>query len=196
MGLARLTSVLAGSDDGRVYDSCMDQQGQLFLLEAACFEKIVLRLDEEGGWWHDGSGLLQLGREAKQALSRAVLRPASEQLSEGTSMAEVQELMVSLREAGRARRNRNLDVQMAAQRNAFGGICEAFVLVQSILWRLPVAFCCNNVRCTKVESTSELGSVIGRNKGVCQRCKLACYCSRQCQEAAWPFHQQVCRTPL
>ena len=196
VGLAQLSSVSGGTDDGRMYDSCLDQQGELFLLEAACFEEIECSLDKESGWWHDASGLLQLRGEAARALFRAVQRPALKQMWEGTVISEVQELIVTLHEAGRARRNNNTGVQLAAQRNAFGEICETFVVVQSILWRLPVAFCCgNNVRCKKVEGTSEVGSVVGRSKGVCQRCRAACYCSRQCQEAAWPFHQQACNAP-
>ena len=93
-----LSSVLVGTDDGRMYDCCLDQQGQSFLLEATGpLIRIVLRLDEEGGWWHDGSGLLQLGRDVRRALFVAVIEiPASKQLWEVTVMSEVQELMVSL----------------------------------------------------------------------------------------------------
>ena len=120
VGMAPLSSVLSGTDDGRVFDCILDQQGQSFLLKAACFDAIVRRLNKEGGWWHDGSGLRQLGAEATRALFGVVVeRPASEQLWEGTVMSEVQELMVGFHEAGMARRNRNMDVQMAADCNAF-----------------------------------------------------------------------------
>ena len=63
------------------------------------------------------------------------------------------------------------------QRDAFGSNFETFVLVQSILSRLPVVFCCNYVKCRKMDGTSEVGSVVGRNKG-CQRCTAALHCQQ------------------
>mmetsp|Transcript_9212 Transcript_9212/g.18522 ORF Transcript_9212/g.18522 Transcript_9212/m.18522 type:complete len:105 (+) Transcript_9212:573-887(+) len=46
---------------------------------------------------------------------------------------------------------------------------------------------CNNKKCP-------LGGKVERSKMVyCTRCSVAYYCSRDCQEAAWSDHREVCK---
>ena len=54
--------------------------------------------------------------------------------------------------------------------------------------------CCNNARCRNLGGVSEMGLVVGKQgaRGVCGGCREACYCSRACQEEAWPLHERYC----
>ena len=70
------------------------------------------------------------------------------------------------------------------------------MLAEECLSRMAVGFCCNNMRCRNLSGVSEVGLVVkggGGGGGFCQRCKAACYCSRECQEEAWPLHKQWCK---
>jgi hypothetical protein len=50
---------------------------------------------------------------------------------------------------------------------------------------------CNNPSCTSMASLSELASVSGRSC-ICVGCRVARYCGRTCQRAAWKQHKPVC----
>ena len=50
---------------------------------------------------------------------------------------------------------------------------------------------CNNPSCAHVSEMSELASVSGRSC-VCGGCRVARYCGRACQRAAWKQHKLVC----
>jgi hypothetical protein len=54
--------------------------------------------------------------------------------------------------------------------------------------------CCNNPYCRNLGGVGELALVIWEKgaRGVCGGCNEACYCSRACQEEAWPLHQRYC----
>ena len=62
-----------------------------------------------------------------------------------------------------------------------------------------VGFCCNNIICCNnmSDKVSELGVSLGGRGGVggvCQGCKEACYCSRECQLQLWAAgHKDVCQ---
>ena len=63
--------------------------------------------------------------------------------------------------------------------------------------QMPVSFCCNNPFCEMLTGPSELGLVLGKasgqERGVCKGCRVAVYCSRDCQEADWHrYHKEVC----
>jgi hypothetical protein len=52
---------------------------------------------------------------------------------------------------------------------------------------------CNNPGCTSMAGLSELAAVSGRSC-ICAGCRVARYCGRACQRAAWKQHKPVCAT--
>jgi hypothetical protein len=50
---------------------------------------------------------------------------------------------------------------------------------------------CNNPGCTSMAGLSELAAVSGRSC-ICGGCRVARYCRRACQRAAWKQHKPVC----
>jgi hypothetical protein len=50
---------------------------------------------------------------------------------------------------------------------------------------------CNNPDCTSMAGLSELAAVSGRSC-ICAGCRVARYCGRSCQRAAWKRHKPVC----
>jgi hypothetical protein len=50
---------------------------------------------------------------------------------------------------------------------------------------------CNNSVCTSMVGLSELAAVSGRSC-ICGGCRVARYCGRACQRAAWKQHKPVC----
>jgi hypothetical protein len=50
---------------------------------------------------------------------------------------------------------------------------------------------CNNPGCTSMAGLSELTAVSGRSC-ICGGCRVARYCGRACQRAAWKQHKPVC----
>jgi hypothetical protein len=50
---------------------------------------------------------------------------------------------------------------------------------------------CNNPGCQSVAGVSELAAVSGRSC-ICAGCRVARYCGRACQRAAWQQHKHVC----
>ena len=93
-----------------------------------------------------------------------------------------------------------------------GGVDEAVVVekpyeVLEHLWTLgdmamrrPVSFSCNNPRCENLRGLSEMGMVVpggkrgggGEGAGVCGACRVACYCSYDCQVEHLPEHGGLC----
>jgi hypothetical protein len=50
---------------------------------------------------------------------------------------------------------------------------------------------CNNHGCTSMSGLTELSSTSGHSC-ICEGCRVACYCGRACQRAAWKQHRHVC----
>lgn len=62
----------------------------------------------------------------------------------------------------------------------------------------PVSHCCNNPGCGNVVNTSGVTekSIVSGKGCMCSRCKVACYCGRQCQVAHWRAHKPAKCWPL
>jgi hypothetical protein len=68
----------------------------------------------------------------------------------------------------------------------------------------PIGFSCNNPKCGNLEGFSEVGLVVpgvkgaprGKGAGVCEMCKAACYCSRECQWHHLKMHRAYCGLSL
>ena len=74
-------------------------------------------------------------------------------------------------------------------------LLEVISLVVVSLKICPARGCCNNPRCMNLGGVGEKGLVVGREgaRGVCSGCREVCYCSRECQEAAWVLlHKDWC----
>ena len=65
---------------------------------------------------------------------------------------------------------------------------EAARTLDGAMLRLPVVGCCSRA-CTNCELPSELGLPLR----LCSGCRVARYCSPECQAAAWAGHKRVCR---
>lgn len=57
---------------------------------------------------------------------------------------------------------------------------------------LPLLKCCGNLACLSLQQRSE-AQLVGGSRGRCSRCRACCYCSKECQVAAWRLHKPVCR---
>jgi hypothetical protein len=57
---------------------------------------------------------------------------------------------------------------------------------------LPVLKCCGNPACGSLDKRSEV-QLVGGSRGRCSLCKACCYCSKECQAAAWRLHKPVCK---
>lgn len=55
---------------------------------------------------------------------------------------------------------------------------------------VPSFRCCNNFECANMDKLSEWQLVRGIH---CSGCKLAAYCSADCQKQHWPVHSAVCK---
>ena len=87
----------------------------------------------------------------------------------------------------------SLEAEGGSRQNAYELFSQLSMLSEECLSSIAVGFCCNNVRCRNLNGVSEVGLVVkgggGGGGGFCQRCRAACYCSRECQEEAWPLHK-------
>jgi hypothetical protein len=61
----------------------------------------------------------------------------------------------------------------------------------SALCSFAVPCLCNNPACSNMAGLTELGLVSGRSC-ICGGCRVARYCGRACQRAAWKQHKPLC----
>jgi hypothetical protein len=66
------------------------------------------------------------------------------------------------------------------------------LLAHGLLMGVPVDFACNNAECNCLDGPWELGLVSHRAEVVCGGCGVARYCSRECQEQHWDWHERTC----
>jgi hypothetical protein len=101
----------------------------------------------------------------------------------GYSIQQVTELLQLTEQAG----------QNAPQAGA--AAAASFQLLQQLglaLSNLPAGTACNNPRCTTLAGLSEQQLVVGRAR-LCAGCRVARYCCRACQVAAWKQHKPACK---
>jgi hypothetical protein len=60
------------------------------------------------------------------------------------------------------------------------------------LSNLPIGTACNNPRCSSLDGLSEQQLVVGKAR-LCAGCRVARYCCRACQVAAWKQHKPACK---
>ena len=65
---------------------------------------------------------------------------------------------------------------------------QAARTLEGAMLRLPVVGCCSRA-CTNCELPSELELPLK----LCSGCRVARYCSPECQAAAWAGHKRMCR---
>ena len=151
-------------------------------------------------------GFLELLSSSGDVLHDVVMRLPQQLLVEGSVLGEVQRKVMGWRGIDLAGRTcgGGLSTEQHQQQGGGGngGIEESyrdfaglFLMLQSCLWGMPVISCCNNLSCRRIGGISELGQVYGSivGGGFCQGCKVACYCSAQCQRRAAPFHKHACK---
>jgi hypothetical protein len=93
-----------------------------------------------------------------------------------------------------------LGVLLTAQQGMQQGLTDASIaaLVQQLqatgamLSSIAVPHFCNNPACVNLSGATEAQLVSGRSC-VCAGCRIARYCGRACQRAAWKQHKPVCK---
>jgi hypothetical protein len=68
-------------------------------------------------------------------------------------------------------------------------------LAAAVISQLPLPYCCNNPGCRNLAGLSEQELVSGRSSR-CSGCKVARYCSRECQAQHWGApagHKAACK---
>jgi hypothetical protein len=139
--------------------------------------------------------LLRMLRELEHILLPDLLQPqysaAVQQLAAaGYVLEPVQEQFVALQHGLQATHAaglsadavRALGAELAQQLQAFGLAAGT----------IPVADFCNNPECATARGQSESELVLGRSC-MCSGCRVAHYCSRDCQRACWARHKPACK---
>ena len=93
-----------------------------------------------------------------------------------------------------------LDALLSAQQGTHQGLTDASLaaLVQQLqvtgamLSSIAVPHFCNNPACADLSGPTEVRLVSGRSC-ICAGCRIARYCGRACQRAAWKQHKPVCK---
>ena len=93
-----------------------------------------------------------------------------------------------------------LGALLLAQQGTQQGLTDASIaaLVQQLqatramLSSIAVPHFCNNSACANLSGATEAQLVSGRSC-VCAGCRVAHYCGRACQRAAWKQHKPVCK---
>ena len=77
-------------------------------------------------------------------------------------------------------------MKVPAQRELLGALLQ---LCDVLLQEVPVPLGCNNPACSNLAGESEFSIAVGKR---CTRCKMAFYCSRECQKVDWRVHKTLC----
>ena len=93
-----------------------------------------------------------------------------------------------------------LGVLLSAQQGTQHGLTDAsFAALKqqlqatgAMLCSIAVPHFCNNPACTNLSGPTEVRLVSGRSC-ICAGCRIARYCGRACQRAAWKQHKPVCK---
>jgi len=80
-------------------------------------------------------------------------------------------------------------VGMDAQITAFA---QQLQPLSRALSTLAISCACNNPHCSNLDGLSELELVQGRAR-LCGKCRVARYCSRECQAQHWKLHKPACK---
>jgi hypothetical protein len=79
----------------------------------------------------------------------------------------------------------------SASSTQFEAATQQLQAAGSALCSFAVPCLCNNPACDNLSGLTELGLVSGRSC-ICAGCRVARYCGRACQRAAWKQHKPVC----
>jgi hypothetical protein len=123
-------------------------------------------------------------------------------VSEWVSGLDCESTQAQLRAAGCSpeQLQQQLGVLLSAQQGTQQGLTDASLaaLVQQLqatgamLGSIAVPHFCNNPACANLSGPTDVRLVSGRSC-ICAGCRIARYCGRTCQRAAWKQHKPVCK---
>ena len=146
--------------------STHDQQQQAAMVSLRSLNRLVLHLSGMQGWLAAGSTCEQL---------------ACAGYAPGAVQQQVEQMLATCH-ALRDNPPDTAAVLTAAQQLQSTGLAMCSFAVPCM---------CNNPGCTSMAGLSELAAVSGRSC-ICAGCRVARYCGRACQRAAWKQHKPVC----
>ena len=112
--------------------------------------------------------------------------PASAQLTAaGCTPQQLQQQLDALLSAQNATQQGLTDASLAA-------LVQQLQATGAMLGSIAVPHFCNNAACTNLSGPTEVLLVSGRSC-ICAGCRIARYCGRACQRAAWKQHKPVCQ---
>jgi hypothetical protein len=123
-------------------------------------------------------------------------------VSEWVSGLDCESTQAQLRAAGCSpeQLQQQLGVLLSAQQGTQQGLTDASLaaMVQQLqatgamLGSIAVPHFCNNPACANLSGPTDVRLVSGRSC-ICAGCRIARYCGRTCQRAAWKQHKPVCK---
>jgi hypothetical protein len=141
--------------------------------------------------------ILVFGGELQE--STGVLVGSAQLAAYGNSLVFVQLQLASLlaarqavQEAVSGLSSSNMtEAEADAARAAINKFIQELLSLGLTASKVAVADFCNNPGCTNVGGQSEAALVLGKGC-MCGGCRVAHYCSRQCQREHWKLHKPVC----